>query len=225
MKVYRRKADLLNDVTDKQSTLCLDFLNDQFYHKFTSVKKNNSMFKNIERLAFDDKYYVNEIILNGVKRKPYLDLETVYENKNIFDQNFKKIVRKLQTDIIKVFAEQYNVKIKASDILLLNSSGKVKNGYKISLHIIVSPKSKTYYYSNSKFTDSSAYHLFTSLIDLDPSYSNLLDDQVYNTDVNFRIIGAYKEKGNTRVLKPIDCNTLTVIDLTPAEKFQYLLFE
>ena len=223
MEVYHRKADLLNEIDDKQSELCLDYLNNKFRHKFTSVKKDKNIFKNIQTLAVNNKYYVNEIILNGVKRKPYLDLETVYDNKKTFDANFKNVVKKLQTDIIKVFAEQYNVKIKASDILLLDSSGKVSNGYKISLHIIVSPKDKTYYYTNSKFTESSAYHFFTSLINLDPSYEKLLDYQVYNSDVNFRIIGAYKNKDDIRVLKPIDSKTLEVIELNQVEKCDYLL--
>ena len=223
MKVYHRKADLTNEVTDKQSTLCLDYLNNKFIHKFTSIKKDKNIFKNIQTLAINNRYYVNEIILNGVKRKPYLDLETVYENKKIFDANFEKIIKKLQLDIIKVFAEQYNVKIKASDILLLNSSGKVPSGYKISLHVIVSPKDKTYYYTNSKFTESSAYHFYTSLINLDPAYDKLLDSQVYNSDVNFRIIESYKNKNDNRVLEPIDSKTFEIIELTSIEKSNYLL--
>ena len=223
MKVYHRKADLTNEVIDKQSTLYLDYLNNQFIHKFTSIKKDKNMFKNIQTLAINNRYYVNEIILNGVKRKPYLDLETVYENKKIFDANFEKIIKKLQLDIIKVFAEQYKVKIIASDILLLNSSGKVQDGYKISLHVIVSPKDKTYYYTNSKFTESSAYHFYTSLINLDPAYDKLLDPQVYNSDVNFRIIESYKNKDDYRVLKPIDNKTFEIIELTSTEKSNYLL--
>ena len=136
--MYHRKIDLVDSVKDKETNMFWDYLNNNYVHKYTATKKNKNIFKNIQKLAINDKYYINEIVLNGIKRKPYLDLETVYANKKIFNTNYKKIINKLQSDIIKVFTDQYNVRIKKSDILLLDSSGKVSDGYKFSLHIIVS---------------------------------------------------------------------------------------
>jgi hypothetical protein len=222
--MYHRKVDLVNSVEDKESKIFLDYLNNEWYHKFTHVDKNKNFFKNINNLMIKNKCYVNEIVLNGVKRKPYLDLEKVYDKKSTLDKNYKKIIQKLQTDIIKVFKTEYNKTITIDDILLLDSSGKVNGGYKLSLHIIVAPKNKTYYYTNSKYTESSAYHFYTSLINLDKSYEEeLLDPQVYNTDVNFRIIGSCKNEDDNRMLKPIDSKTFDIIDLTSAEKLDYLL--
>ena len=223
MKIFHSKAELINNISNKDLVFPVWYFNNQFVHKFTSIPINTKIFSSIQNLSFDGKYYVNEIILNGVKRKPYLDLEITYPTEKELNSNFKKIIKKLQTDIIKVFSEQYGVSIKKSDILLLNSSGKVKEGYKLSLHIIVSPKNKTYYYINSKYTDSSSYHFYTSLINLDSFYESLLDAQVYNADVNFRIIGSHKNKDDNRILNPIDSLTFEEIHLKNIDKLDYLL--
>ncbi len=141
----------------------------------------------------------------------------------MFKKNFANIIRKLQKDIIKVFKMEYNELITINDILLLNSSGKVPDGYKISLHIIVSPEKKSFYYTNSKFTESSAYHFYTSLINLNENYKDLLDPQVYNTDINFRIIESYKNFNDNRCLLPIDPETYETIDVDDDSKIDYLL--
>lgn len=199
MQIYYNRNDLRNDKSDKRTHLCIDFLIDKIgtssknIRNLTVIKKNSKTFSNIEKLAFNDKYYVNEIVYNNVKRKPYLDLETVYESKKIFNMNFEKIIKKLQLDIIKVFAEQYKIKITKSDILLADSSGKVATGYKISLHIVVAPKDKTYYYMNSKYTESSAFHLYTSLSALHASYTKILNSicNIMHIFLSHNIISKY----------------------------------
>jgi superfamily II DNA or RNA helicase len=221
--MYHRKRKLIEAVKDPTTKFLLTYLDNKYVHKFTFTNKNIDLFKDISKLKNNGKYYVDEIIMDDVKRKPYLDLEKVYDSKETFDKNYEPIIKKLQKDIIKVFKSEYNKTITIIDILILDSSGKVDTGYKISLHIIISPKEQTYYYTNSKFTDSSAYHLYTSLINMDSSYKELLDPQVYNTDVNFRIIGSSKKQNDNRILKPIGPKTFIELELTPKQKLNYML--
>ena len=186
-------------------------------HRFTYFKKFEDLFKKINKLEHDGRYYVHEIVQNNQKRKPYLDLEKKFDDEKTMKKNFVSIVKKLQSDIIKIFKTEYKETITIDDILLLNSSGKSDGKWKLSLHIIVSPKNKTYYYTNSKHTDSSAFHFCTALLTLDPNYEGLLDKQVYSTNLNFRIIGSYKSFGDDRYLHPIDPRTLKAINLNKEE--------
>lgn len=215
IRKYYRKAAMLEaaEKLDNDPDLYVTYLDETEKYRFTYFKNHAKLFKKIEQLEVKNRYYVNEIILNGQKRKPYLDLEKVYPDKKTMMEKFSPTIKKLQKDIIEVFQTEYKQQITINDILLLDSSGKTKDGYKMSLHIIVSPKNKTFYYTSSKFTNSSAFHLFTSLISLDPEYKEILDDQVYNTDVNFRIIGSYKRFDDHRYLRPIDPKTFETIDL------------
>ncbi|AKI81608.1 replication origin binding protein [Acanthamoeba polyphaga mimivirus] len=160
--------------------------------------------------------------MTGQKRKPYIDLEFIYPNETTFKKNYKDILVKLQKDIIAVFKSSYNEKITIDDILILDSSGKVDNGYKMSYHIIVSPIDRTLYYTDSKCSDSSAFHLYTQLINLDPSYQTHLDHNVYNSEPTLRMIGSYKI-GSDRVLKPVDNKTFKPIEISVKQKYNYLL--
>jgi hypothetical protein len=212
---YYRKATMLEKTKKlkKKPEIYVTYLDNTETHRFTCFNKHNDLFRMIKFLEINNRYYVHEMILNGQKRKPYLDLEKTFPDEKTMKKNFVNIIKKLRSDIITVFKSEYNEIIKAEDILLLDSSGKVEDGYKLSLHIIVSPYNKTYYYTNSKYTSSSAFHFFTSLINLDPNYEEYLDEQVYSTDVNFRIIGSYKTFKDNRCLRPIDSKTFNVIEL------------
>lgn len=220
---YTWKADLLKSVTDLGSFFLLDFLNERATHRFTSAGKSEELFEVANILAIKGRYYFNEIIVDGARRKPYLDLERVFKTKKIFDQKYKKTVRKLQADIITVFKNKYNHEISKADIKLLDSSGPSKGGWKISLHVIISPVDRTLYYTKSKHSDSASYDFYTSLMQLDPNYSKLLDDQVYNKSVNMRMIGSAKTFDDNRTLGPIDPVTLKPIVLSDKLKLDYML--
>lgn len=133
MELFDKKAEMLTYINelDIQPALFIDLLNNKGYHKFTYFDTHTKLFKNIEELKINNKYHVNEIILNNHKRKPYLDLEQIYPNEKIFNEKFKLMITKLQVDIIKIFKKEYCEKITTDDILLLNSSGQVEGGYKI----------------------------------------------------------------------------------------------
>jgi len=224
MEKFYRKAEMLAAIkeVDVEPELFIDFLNSKEKHNFTYFETHKDLFKNINEFVFNSNYYINEIILNGQMRKPYLDLEKVYPDEETYKQNYKTMIKKLLEDIIQVFKSQYNEDITEDDILLLNSSGEVGEGFKISFHIIVSPEDRTLYYTNSKYSTSAAYHFYTSLIDLDQSYTEILDCQVYNSDVNFRIIESAKKFSDKRILQPID-KLFKKLDLTDQQKLPYFL--
>lgn len=229
---YDRKDDLLIDLKKTNidiadnNTLLLSYLDNSWIHKFKYIKASKKLFTDINKLSnHTNKYYVNEMIESNKKRKPYLDIETKYINKTDFDANYTKLIKKIQLDIIDVFQQEYKIKLTIEDILLLDSSGlNDEKCYKFSIHVIISPKNTTYYYTGNKFTESSAYHLCTSLIKKDVTYETLIDPSVYKNGQMFRIIGSYKNKyDNNRCLCPIDQNTFKKINITDSEKLRYFI--
>ena len=193
-------------------------------HKFTYFHTYQDLCKNLVKLSINNRYYVDEIILDGRRRKPYLDLEHYYSTKKAFIANYKPVIDKLIKDVITVFQNEYHETITRSDILLLDSSGKEDNKYKLSLHLIVSPKDRHLYYSSGRYTTSAAFHFYAALIKLDPFYQKFkLDPLIYATNSNFRIIGSYKAFGCDRFLQPIDTQTLIPLELKEEEKLDYLV--
>ena len=199
------------------------FNNKMGSRRFTYFKSFDNFFEEIKEIEVKKRYYAFEIVMEKCKRKPYLDLEKIYPNKKTFKKHYNPVIKKLQKDIISIFKTEYNEEITVEDILLLDSSGQTEKGYKISLHIIVSPVDRTFYYVDSKLTTSSSYHFYTSLINLDPDYKEFLDPNVYSSNFNFRIIGSYKTLNDDRALKPIDTKTFKEIDTDDNEKLRYLL--
>jgi len=223
-RIFHRKAHMITATKNLDySYILFDFLNFREYHKYTYFRLNIELFGNLKKLEIDSKFYVNEIVQDGTERKPYLDLERVFPIKERADEMYEPVINNLRDNIIKIFKKDYHQDLIREDILLLDSSGPAEGGYKMSLHIIVAPANRSLYYTNSKYTDSSAFHLFTQLMLLEPEYEQYLDDQVYNGAVNFRIIGSYKKQGCDRVLRPLDSATLKPIKLDPKSRLRYLL--
>ena len=202
---------------DSKPNLFITYLNDKSIYKFTFFETHNQFVQNKSKLQVSNRYYAHEIISDGQMRKPYLDAEKYYSSEKEMNKALITLIKQLQSDIIIIFKEKYNENITLEDILLLNSSGKVDNEWKLSLHIIVSPADRTLYYTNSRETDSHAMHLYTSLIEKKPAYKDVLDSQVYSKNQNFRIIGSHKKIGDDRSLQPIDTQTFKYINLNKTE--------
>ncbi|BCS83767.1 hypothetical protein QLL95_gp0356 [Cotonvirus japonicus] len=191
-------------------------------YRFSYAEEFTNFFKKIKKLEVNGKYYLHELFLAGQKRKPYLDLEHVYPDEKTFKSDYKQIIVKLQKDIIQIFKSEYHEDITIDDILILDSSGKVDNGFKMSYHIVIAPSDRTFYYTDSKCSTSSTYHLFAQLINLDSNYQLYLDKNVYNSEPTLRMIGSYKINSD-RVLKPIDNKTFKPIEIFVEEKYNYLI--
>ena len=220
---YSTKAELLKAVGDRESKFLIDYLDKGRYHRFIFSAKTDVLFKTAEKLSTCGHYYFNEMVVSGVRRKPYLDVETTYKTKDIFDQKYRTVVNGLVTDIVTVFEKTYGQRITGRDIKLLDSSGPAKGGWKISLHVIIAPTDRTLYYTDSRISTSSSYDFYKSLLPLNPIYNQLLDEQVYKADVNLRIIGSAKTHNDLRTLIPIDPLTLKPIVLTDKQKLEYML--
>lgn len=230
-QIYSSKQGLYNNLMkdginpSDDSSMIFTFLDNSWSHKFKYFKATPNLFTRIIKLGHNNKYYVNEIMVKNAKRKPFLDIEREYENEKDLKADYKKLIQKIQSDIISVFKDEYNVNIDLTDILLLDSTGiNDKNKYKFSIHVTISPKDITYYYTNNKFTESAAYHFYTSLIKKDMIYQTLIDGNVYKNECSLRIIGSHKKKDDSnRCLCPIDPHTLEKIDITDKEKLRYLV--
>ncbi|RYE13861.1 MAG: hypothetical protein EOP34_07865, partial [Rickettsiales bacterium] len=225
MTSYKKKNDLKTALgQDISNNFLFDYLNKKGYHNYTAFPKNKNVFTSLDTIK--DKYYVSEIITTENLRKPYLDLEHDYKDKNTMEKDYNKIVNGLVDDIITVFKTKYSIVLTPNDIKLTDNSRKVDNNYKMSLHVVVSPDKCTYYYKSSKNGDeSSAYHLYESLVALNKMYKDdkFLDENVYKTEFNLRIIGSSKNIDGKDPLKPINSTTFKQIELNDSEKLHYLL--
>lgn len=121
---YRQNMFDYTDKLKKKPDLFVMYKNRYNIRKFTYFTSFKNLFQQIKLLKITGRYYVDEILMNGEKRKPYLDLEKEYDSKKEFDGVYASIIKKLQKDIIKVFQEKYHETITKTDILLLDSSGK-----------------------------------------------------------------------------------------------------
>lgn len=191
---------------------CVDESN---HHTYSCHNKNKKLFN-----QFNKEYNANEIIMNHIKRKPYIVVNKVYTNRKSFAKHHDKIISSLQQDIIKVFHTVYHKQITVSDIKILDASGIIANLYQVYLHFIVAPDNEALYYIDSKYTTSSAFHLYTSLINLDKTYINYLNSNVYGYHVLMRIIGS---TFNSNTLDPIDPDSFDVITLSSTKKLDYML--
>jgi len=224
IKYYHKKEEMKLALTKPEDNYVIEFMDKSFYRKFTFIPKTKNFFTEIKKLMNNKRYYITEMMLNGIKRKPFLDYDQEFDCKDTCDKKYVPIVKKLIDDVIKVFKTEYDVKLKKEDIKILDSSRQKENCYKLSVHIIISPKDNTYYYTDCKHTDSSVYHLYTSLTKLNSDYliDNVLDPQVYRSDGTLRIIGSSKGKKDDTILTPIDSETYEVIELDDTEKLHYL---
>ncbi len=224
-KTFKNKVAMIDSVNESDRNSKMFFLfpvHESGACNFVVFDKNNKFFDNIK--SFFKKDFLHEIFLDGIKRKPYLDIEHIYSSKEEFRTDSKRLFKQLTEDIIKVFSTVYKKKISTKDILFLNSSGEIDDKFKLSVHVIISPKDVTYYYINSKFnTKNSAYHLYSCLININNEYKNYIDEQVYKINPSLRMIGSAKYPSVTRVLVPFDSVTFKPLDLSNKQKLEYLI--
>lgn len=225
VKIFTKRIDMIESVkeSDRDSKMFCQYpVSVNGACKFVIFNKDKKFFSTID--SFTNKDILHEIFLDGTMRKPYLDIEHIYESVEEFRKDSNKFIRQLIDDIIKVFDIAYNKNISHSDILFLNSTGEIDNKIKLSIHVIISPKDITYYYLNSKpNTNNSAYHLYSCLINLNHDYKDYIDGQVYKTNPSLRMIGSDKFPRVERILKPLDNKTLKILEPSNRDKLRYLI--
>lgn len=188
--------------------------------------------KIMKSLEIDGVFCPAEIILDGVPRIPYGDLEKYYplkfytKNKKTVDDQIKTFIFDMINDIIEIFDSEYDEKITRKDILLENASGNVfckdEECFKMSFHVKVRPYDRDLCYYASRTGDSAAIDLYNRLLEKDPDkYQGILDKAVYCVNQNFRVPYAVKNATDTRPLIPVDTKTLKPLDLTVAEKTRF----
>lgn len=181
------------------------------YRQFVVIKSLKKLFTTTKNdlMVFRNMY---EVVRSDYPCKPYLDIEWNYSDKyfsdiidyknNCFDSNFDKFYEKMNSDIINIF-KSYDIKLKEKNILWLSSHSEEK----ISFHVIINKKirKKTIVYeTNRKRCQGSAWHLYLSLVQIDDRYKKILDEAVYSTDREFRMIYSNKNKKKTFVVDDMD---------------------
>lgn len=218
---FSTKSDLVCSVPNYQTNLLIEYQDENKVCKYRYNPKDDSVFNSLIGLEVNGEYYAKEIIMNGVKRKPYVLVEKLYKNYTSFQNGYDDVIKKLCRDIVKIFKINYDIIIKRSDILILDGSHEVNSMHKMYTYLIVSPNDKIYYYTNSKYTNSSTYHIYTSLINVDETYNEILSlDYFY--DVKLPII--YSSIGDgLSIIKPIDPETYNELVLSNTQKMKYVV--
>ena len=197
-----------NNLQPKCFIVCAIFGDDgnKYNHAFTYFNtwvdflESRSNLMQFDKPSQKRKGYVYEIIREGLKSKPYLDVEHVYESEEEMKHGKNEFLNKVITDIIKVFHNEYIETIEPDDIAIAEASRKKgENGFKLSFHIIVSPVNKNILFNTNIILSpsqmsSSPYHFYTSLLRIDEIYyENFLDGGVYDWDKNYRMLWSYKD--------------------------------
>lgn len=225
MEIYHRRINLFSAIDALETTpnLLIRYLNHKEVHKFAYFKEHEMLFKNIKQFETKDHYYIFEMMRDGRKRKPYLDVEFYYPNEKEYKKDMKRVLNLIIDDTIKIFKSQYGEVLKRTDIKLLNSSGQSGEKYKMSYHLTISPENRTLCYTSGKQTTSSAYHYYTLLLAKNESHKEWLDSLVYGSEATMRIIGSAKSHTDLRLLTPVDVNTFKEIKVSSKQKLDYML--
>ena len=80
-----------------------------------------------------------EIIKQGQKCKPYLDIEFIMKDKNEYVSTKTSFLDTLINDIITIFKNEYKQEIKRDDIYISDASRQTDDRFKASFHVVVSP--------------------------------------------------------------------------------------
>lgn len=187
------------NAASKKDKLFVNYINK--LRPYASFKYHVELFE-ILRDAGD--YSVNEIIRG--EQKPFLAVRKIFTSKEEFQKKYQSIMSQLVKSIVKVFRENYTVRLKLKDIVILDNSHTVENGYMMSCRMIISPANFTYYYKKGVYGNSHAYHFYELMTEKNSIYCEYLDGDVYDTD-ELAIIGS---DVNGEILMPVDSKTIAL---------------
>jgi hypothetical protein len=185
------------------------------YRRFIAIKSWLKIFNDTKKdyVVLRNLY---EVIRSDLPCKPYLDIEWNIKNKYFDDiidyenNDFTNFYKKMNNDIKSIFKD-YGVKLKKKNILWLSSHSDKK----ISFHIIINKKNekKTLLYeTNLKRCQNSAWDLYFKLTQKDDKYLKILDEAVYSTDREFRLIYSNKNKAETYIVDDMDFRPMVPIN-------------
>ena len=134
-----------------------------------------------------------EIIKQGQKCKPYLDVEFILKDQNEYVSKKLGFLETLINDIITIFKNEYKQEITRDDIYISDASRQTDDRFKASFHVIVSPSQYNLMFLNSSNRcASSAYHFADVLSNLSPLYQEAIDKSVYGNNKVFRLVNSAK---------------------------------
>ncbi len=137
-------------------------------------------------------YYIYEYLNSNNMCKPYIDYE-FYQDNEPTKEFIKEKLDKFKNDMISVFKQKYKKDIHDDDIIILDSSGKRNDKYKLSYHFIIN---SNYVFQSNKLVVDYAKELNSTHPDVDLS--------VYSTDRMMRTILSAKDFNDKRTLRLLD---------------------
>jgi hypothetical protein len=169
----------------------VQILNDKGFRRFIPIKSWDTFWKDYRDEPIKNRYLF-ELIRSDQPCKPYLDIEWIQKKeKDPRKQNYSEFINKLQTDIINIFQERYDIEIDTTSIMISTSH----SASKVSFHVVIDKQigRKTLAFrTNRRGCPESAWDMYIALIELDASYDDVLDGTVYTTDREFRVLYSNK---------------------------------
>lgn len=170
------------------------------YRQFIPFKSWDHCWKSYLHEAFN-KRYLYEVILSDKPCKPYLDIEWKVERS--YDDKHLDFINKIQSDLITIFHNRYNITINNNNISILTAHNDEKVSFHININCKINGKILSYK-TNQKKQQNSAWDLYIALMDIDNEYyKNKIDESVYSLDREFRTIYSTKY-GSSRPLMPFN---------------------
>jgi len=116
--------------------------------------------------------FLHEVILSEKPRKFFVDLDGKDISKDMCDTHVKHITQ----IIVKLFARTYSIILSKSDIIIVDSSGEVEDGYKFSINIVIDNHAFVDYAEFKWFGDQVAKDYYS----WDQNIPNFLDMNFFN---------------------------------------------
>src|SRR4029078_1148991 len=127
----------------------------------------------------------NELIIDGMKVKPYLDVEWMKSDQP--DLHEDDVRFELKDKIVEIFKKDFNYELKSTDILFAKSHRPKNTSFKYSFHVIINTQPNIVFL-NTNYASALATKL-KSVVKFD---KYLIDSSVYKKTQNIRLIGHCK---------------------------------
>lgn len=197
----------LANATGAKAALAIDDY-DTGTHGFTCYLDWPTALKSLKALKPAKFRHVYEVISIGKPCKPYLDIDCKHPPEGLDDPQL--VIAKLEPLIIELFREEYDRTL-ASDNFVWSFSG---NQDKLSLHLVINTHNPQILFESNIHHAS---HLAAKIRERYPVFEEFIDQSVYTTDREMRMLNSTKKDKPKSVLKslkpcdPID-NVITHIE-------------
>lgn len=194
---------------DLRTKLIIKYDDKNGFYKFTVFESPWELYQHIFSLP---KYLRTffEVVTNLTCRKPHFDIDFVVNNPKELDDI--DVISEVVSGCQKVMNNKLDL---AEDIIVLQSHGWKEKAYKVSYHIIID----NYYLQTEKHAKEFCKNVMACMND----YHEYIDDKIYSSIRQFRLIGNCKYKSN-RFLHHVSKWNYFGTPITSIKRDDYRLF-